>query len=112
MSAELEVLDFENLIPDAVAAAFTANGFTAGNVVTVGSDPNFQKQRPRVEIYFKLSGEVFPQRWEILTDGSFRNAAYKGTLSISAVTAADADGKSGHAQFRARVRNLCAQLRA
>src|ERR1044071_2948347 len=111
MSVESDLFDFENIIPTAVASVFTDGGFTAANALTSLSDPKFQKERARVEIIFKVTGEVFPQRYAIMNDGSVRNAAWKGQLSVVAITAADAAGKITHGEYRAKVRNFCANLR-
>ena len=111
MSVESDLFDFENIIPTAVASVFTDNDFTAANALTALSDPEFQKARARVEIIFKVTGEVFPQRYAILTDGTVRNAAWKGLLSIVAITAADKAGKITHGEYRAKVRNFCLNLR-
>jgi hypothetical protein len=106
----MAVLDFESVIADAVAAVFKANGFTAVNALTADDTPIGQRQRPRVEIWFKLTGGYLPIQVAIMPDASERQSAFKAALTVYAISAADAPGKAVHSIFRARVRNLCQTL--
>ena len=105
-----DLYDYENIFADATASVFKASGFTAGNALTVSSDPAFQKERPRVEILFKLNGGVIPLRYFVMPDTTLRQTAFRGTLSIYAISDADKPGKLDHSIFRAKVRNFCATL--
>ena|SRR6266481_214590 len=104
------VLDFENLIPDAIAQVFIANGFTADNARTVQSDPEAQKVRPRIDIWFKVNGAYLPVQEAQLFQELSLNSAYKGTLTLYVISAADAPGKLVHSTFRAKVRALSARM--
>jgi hypothetical protein len=105
-----DLYDFENILADATATVFKAGGFTAGNALTVSSDPAFQKERPRVEIVFKVNGGVIPLRYFVMPDTTLRQSAFRGTLTIYAISDADKPGKLDHSIFRAKVRNFCATL--
>lgn len=104
------VYDFENVLADATETVFTSGGFTAANALTASSDPEFQKARPRCEILFKLTGGVVPIRYAVQPDTTMRQAAFKGVLTIHAISDADKPGKLIHSVFRAKVRNFCAIL--
>lgn len=105
-----DAFDFEGVISTAVASIFTAGGFAAGTALTLLSDPAFQKKRPRVEIFFKVTGQTLPLRMAVLADSTQRAAAYRGQLEIRAVSDADVAGKATHSAYRAKVRNFCGKL--
>lgn len=101
------IYDFETVIPDGVAAIFRAAGFT---VYTLSSDPEIQKARPRVDIVYRHRGNAPGPRLAKLSDGTQRVSAFIGELFIYAITDCDPPGKRAHSVFRARVRDLLAQL--
>lgn len=113
--AIVNIYDFENVIPKAVADALFAAGLTA---LHPQSDPKFQQQRPRCEATFKIGGAVTPLRIapQTVPDGApvlfGRNSAWTGELTIHAITDASVEGKNTHAQYRADVRDACATLLA
>lgn len=109
MSAVADIYDWERVIAQAAATVFIDAGLQA---FTVYSDPAFQKIRPRVEAIFKPTGEVTPKREAIMPDGTRRASAFKGELTLHAITDADAPGKNSHGEYRAQVRSICANLGA
>jgi len=106
----LAIYDLENIIPAAIAQVFTANGFTAASALTAQSDPASQSKRPRIEIWLKVNGAYLPVQEAHMPQDVSLNSAYKGTLTIYAVSAADNPGKLVHSIFRSRVRALTAQM--
>jgi hypothetical protein len=107
MSAEATIYDFERIISTAAAQVFTNAGLDA---FTVYSDPKFQKARPRVEVVFRAGGEASPKREAIMIDGSRRASAFKGELSLHAITDPTPTGKNTHGEYRAKVRSIAAVL--
>jgi hypothetical protein len=106
----MAIYDFEGVLSSAVASVFTKYGFTAGNALTILSDPEFQRQRPRVEIFVQVTGIPQPIQSRPIFDGSLRNMAYRGSLEVSAVSNMDSSNSPTHAIYRAKVRNFCATL--
>lgn len=111
--ADVDIYDFENILPKAVASVFSAAGLT---VYTAASNPELQKTRPRVEVIFKLGTAFSPPVIDPATVvngaglNSGRNMGWNGTLNIHAITDADAPGKLVHAQYRAMVRAIAGGL--
>lgn len=107
MSAEVNIYDFEGAIEGATAQMFTDEGIVC---LTEISDPQFQKERPRLEIEFTLGSSgtmLLPERGVVAAAGFARATTFSGNLSVDVITAAD---YGLHRQFKARVRNIIATL--
>lgn len=98
-----DIYDFEGNIPDMIAVGFTAAQM---NVATVNIPPNFDKPRPRSELMFKAGPASSPPSLSIVTGNKRVISAYTGELEIENITAPDANNKSIHAAYRARVRQI------
>lgn len=107
MSYAATVFDYETILAAAIVNAFTAGGFDA-SIYTAQDAPEFQRARPRVEVQFKLGGTEIPIRQ--LNDGTFRPQAFHGELMVAAITDSNADGKTTHGEYRAKVRSFCYQI--
>ncbi len=109
MSVVADIYDWERVIAEAAATVFTNAGLQA---FTVYSPPEFTKVRPRIEAIFRATGETTPKREAIMPDGTRRAGAFKGELTLHAITDADLPGKNAHGEYRAQVRSICANLGA
>lgn len=106
--AAQDLYDFETLIPR--AAKIVLEGLNL-KCYTIEDTVDFQKIRPRVEIFYRHMGETTPQRIATLPDQSKRTSCFRGELKIHAVTDADSNGKLAHSTYRSMVRNGIAALR-
>jgi hypothetical protein len=106
--AAQDIYDFEVVIPRAVKIVLEGLDLKC---YTIEDVIDFQKIRPRVEIFYRHMGETSPQRIAILPDQSKRTSCFRGELKIHAITDADANGKLAHSTYRAMVRNGIAALR-
>src|SRR5690242_8674621 len=102
-----DVFDFENLIPAAVKSVFQAAGMTA---LTAADPAQEHKTRPRVEIFFTGCSEVLPPRGILQPDGTILNGAWRGELTLIAITDVNTEGKAIHAEYRAQVRSIAQVL--
>lgn len=100
MSA-IDIYDFESIISRAVKTALEEFDLF---VLTIESDPEFQKARPRCEVTYRHLGEASPKRLAVLEDGTQRTSCFRGELRIHAITDADVQGKIVHSSYRALVR--------
>jgi hypothetical protein len=95
-----DLYDFETNIPFYVRPAFTS----AGMVALILSDaPNFQKDRPRCELFYRHAGSITPPRI-MLVNGLRVIAAHTGELDITAITDPSQPGKQTMAAYRAAIR--------
>jgi hypothetical protein len=97
-----DLYDFETNVPDAIVPAFTAAGLQA---ITLSIAPDFQKPRPRSELFFRPGPAVNPPRI-MLVDGKRVIAAYEGDLEITSITDTIAANKLTHSAYRAAIRQL------
>ncbi len=104
-----DVYDFEGAIEKAVSAVFTDQEIVC---FTPQGDPQFQKNRPRVEATF-IPG---PGRQQYIlvaddfTDGNSdyphrRESSFGGQLTLSVITDGE-NGMSAHADYRSKIRNV------
>lgn len=97
MSAETDIYSFEQIFEDALKAVFTAREVKA---FTSQDTPDFQKDRPRVEVVF-IPG---PSQGQYKTvGGNFRQTSWKGQFQLRLVTEASAQV---HNAFRAVIRSI------
>ena len=117
-----QVYDFDGIFEPPIAKLFLAAGVIAyasqgrlNDDGTFNPQPNFQKDRPRVEIVFTRGPGA--KRWTLPTNpnpniplaNQARESAWKANLAITALTEA---GGVTHFKFLAQVRNICATLPA
>jgi hypothetical protein len=107
MAAE-DIFDFETIFPNAAKTVLSGDPWQL-KAFTLGDDPSFTKNRPRVEIVYRHVGETSPRR-TVVKDGSRRGAAFNGELKFHAITDADPVGKTAHSQYRAKVRAALSSL--
>jgi len=108
-------LDFENIIESAVATVLTNAGL---RVFTTGQVPDFQKDRPRVQVqYTHGPGHLQWANQNKLPDdlkGQKVETAWASTLHTIIVTATTVEGKQQQSDIRGTVRvaylNLAPQL--
>ncbi len=111
MSAIGNLYDFSTPFEDALAFVFaTVGGLTA---VNSRGGARFQDERPRVEIKFEKGNAK--QSYQILADGSRRNASWVGQLTLQIITGSDtAANDSGilmHREAQAMVEFLIEPMR-
>lgn len=93
------------------AGLFTAGLVALGlNAPNVNSLPQFQKARPRTEVFVHGFSATQPIQLALITDNASnklrRITAYKGNLVLTSVTASDAGGKASHSLYRSQVRSV------
>jgi hypothetical protein len=107
LSAE-SIYNFEIVIPEAVKRVLTATGVDA---YTLADAPQFQQNRPRVEITYRHISETTPKRVALMADRvTKRTSCFRGELKLHAITEADDVGRFVHSLYRARIRNVLATL--
>lgn len=115
-----DVYDFESVFEPPIAKLFQAQGIISyvsrgrlNDDGTINGQPDFQKDRPRVEVVFtRGSGR---KRWHLPPNPQpniplvmqARESAWIGNLAIAALTIADG---YTHAQFLATVRYVAAAI--
>jgi hypothetical protein len=102
MSLERDIYDFEGVGEDAFEADLNAVELV---VVTSGTDPEFQRDRSRVEVYMKPGkwlGTLKPALGVASAPGSMRETSFDGHIRVTLITRADMEV---HKNFRAAVRN-------
>lgn len=97
----LALYAYEENLASLFTLGLTALGLTAPNV---NSLPQFQKARPRVEVFLHGFSAHTPVQLTLLADNLRRITAYRGNLVLTCVTACDAGGKLSHSSYRAQVR--------
>jgi len=112
-----EALDFENIFEESIAALLRSAGLT---VFTSGMVPDFQKDRPRVEVLYKHGPAHSPLQTAnpmALPDdlkGDKIVVAWDSSLHTNIVTSANATGKQQQSDIRGILRlvylNLPSQL--
>ena len=103
-----ELSDFETAIEAAFKLLFTENGIES--CVDSIDEPDTQRPRPRVEVYFAPGGET----GHISANATYRRPdMWTGNLTLRVVsnTKPDEVGTSEHSAYRAKVRNLMAMSR-
>lgn len=87
-----------------LAGLFTAGLLTLGlNAPNLNSLPEFQKARPRAEVFAHGFAAHAPVQLALIANLR-RITAYRGSLVLTCVTASDAGGKASHSSYRAQVR--------
>ena len=99
----ITLYEFERLISATLVALFNAEEITAYGV---GTDPEFQKERPRVEVFLTIGGR-FDNHYVLDNDGQRRENGWTGTLTLSALTPAN---PTLHSRYLAAIRNQAAKL--
>lgn len=109
MSNEADIYNFEEIVPAAVAVVLSGFGLVA---IWQGSPTEFQKARPRVEVVWQTGSVTQPIRLLQIPAGSqiTRAQAWKGVLTIAAITDAADTSKGTHGAYVSRVRNVLAYL--
>ncbi len=108
-----DIYDFEGIVEGAISAVFIDGGVTA---LTSISDPELQKERPRVEVVYSHGAGM--NRFVMVTsDGSpaiaddpypfRRESAWRGSLKIDVITEAN---PVAHRAFRSKVRSMMANI--
>src|SRR3954465_5018843 len=100
-----DAFDFEAVIEAAIAAVLTSAGLT---VFTTGQVPDFQKDRPRVQVQYTHG--VGHQQWAnqnklpVDLKGQKIETAWASTLHTTVVTSATESGKQHQSDIRSLVR--------
>ena len=104
-----DVFDMESIVPAAVKTVLVSSGFAA---YTALDAPVNQRQRPRVEVYWKSSGAPATggQAVSGFLNGQRVNAGWVGELILYCITAVDEPGKLAHAAYRSALRYIMSTL--
>lgn len=103
MSAESNIYDFSGQIEPAIKAVFTdaeVKAFTAQEA------PQFQKERPRVEVVF-VKGQGRGQWFRVPGETAPRETAWQGALNLAAISSPDI---ATHNAFCVKIRNIMATI--
>ena len=102
----IQIYDYEKAIESAVQAILIDGGVSA---YTSFSEPEMEKDRPRVEIEFQ-TGTATGHR--ATSDSVYRPDSFTGICSITVVTntSDNAGGAQAHSEYRSLVRFVCAQI--
>lgn len=106
-----QVYDYETAIESAIEDLFLLEGFAADAVWTPASNPELQKNRPRIEIYCASGQETGHMHSD--ADGTIRPDTFSGNLALRIVSNSLAESATTqeHATYRAAVRNVMAKSR-
>jgi hypothetical protein len=107
-----QVYDYETAIESALEDLFLLEGFAAESVWTPASDPELQKNRPRIEIYC-ASGQEDGHVYRNADGTSIRPDTFSGNVALRIVSNSLAESATTqeHAAFRASARNVMAKAR-
>lgn len=104
----IAVYDFETAIEAALYGVFVAEGIA--DTFYSGSQQDFDRPRPRVELYFSVGS----QTGHIRPDATYyRPDAFSGSLTVRIVSNSKpgTDSTAEHSAYRATVRNIMAKAR-
>lgn len=102
MSLERDIFDFEGVLEAAHEADLNAVELV---VITPASDPEFQRERSRVEVYAKPGkslGTLRPAMGVASAPGSMRETSFDGQIRVTAITRPDT---KAHRAYVAAIRN-------
>ena len=106
MATEAQVYDFEGQLELAVQAFFEASDIIA---IKPGDDPQFQKERPRIELQVVV-GPATGHLQPVTLDGEAAKLvhdAYTGSLMLAVLTEAD---YAKHVAYRTKIRAQVSRL--